>query len=316
MARYVTSETLIDSVVSRAMLPKNQNTFKTEDFLRFANEEMDMAIIPYVLSFHEDYFLTSDDVTIQNNVSRYPIPYRAVGNKLNDVAYVDNSGTVFEMTRIVKGDAPYYQYGPLGSLSSRIRTFYLESDQVVLLPEVNTFIGGSIRMMYYLRPNQLVAKDRVAIIQNIDTVTGNIIVDQLPAQFKVGDNIDMLQTKSPHKIIKFDVPIIAIDTITKTITIDPVNIPAITMVGDYLASAEECLIPQIPTDLHSMLAQRVACRCLEAMGDQAGLQAANAKLAEMEQKGGTIIDSRVEGAPIKVLNRHGFLRTSRRYIRR
>jgi hypothetical protein len=298
------------------MLPKNQNTFKTEDFLRFANEEMDMAIIPYVMSFHEDYFLTSSDTDLQMNISRYSIPYRAAGNKLNDVAYVDNSGTIFEMTRITKGDAPYYQYGPLGSLSSRIRSFYLEGDQVVLLPEVNTIIGGFLRMSYYLRPNQLVSKDRIATIVAIDTVTGNIIVDQLPEHFKVGDNLDILQTKSPHKTIKFDIPVLAIDTLTKTITIDPTNVPSTAVVGDYLASAEECLIPQIPTDLHSMLAQRVACRCLEAMGDQAGLQAANAKLAEMELKGGTIIDSRVESAPFKVLNRHGFLRTARRYIRR
>jgi hypothetical protein len=65
-----------------------------------------------------------------------------------------------------------------------------------------------------------------------------------------------------------------------------------------------------------MLAQRIACRCLEALGDTAGLQIANTKLAEMELKGMSLIDSRVEGAPMKVNNRHSFLRQSRRQFRR
>ena len=104
---------------------------------------------------------------------------------------------------------------------------------------------------------------------------------------------------------------------SQAITNNPSSyIPDELSVGDYLANEGECKIPSIPTELHSMLAQRVACRCLEALGDMAGLQMANQKLAEMELKTGSLIGNRVEGANLKVVNRHGFLRQSRRMLRR
>ena len=81
--------------------------------------------------------------------------------------------------------------------------------------------------------------------------------------------------------------------------------------GDYVALQEEIHLPMVPLELHSMLAQRIAARCLEALSDIQGLQAANMKLADMEQKTGSLIDDRVEGAPVKVLNNHGFLKLRR-----
>jgi hypothetical protein len=74
--------------------------------------------------------------------------------------------------------------------------------------------------------------------------------------------------------------------------------------------AGESCIPNVPTELHAILAQRVACRVLEAIGDTQSLQNANSKLQEMEGKAGVILDSRVEGAVHKVVNR-GVLRNIR-----
>jgi hypothetical protein len=83
-----------------------------------------------------------------------------------------------------------------------------------------------------------------------------------------------------------------------------VTIPARLNVNDVIALPEETTIPQIPIELHSMLAQRASMRCLEALGDTAGLQAAAAKLVDMESKTGALIDNRVESAPIKISPRH------------
>ncbi len=87
-------------------------------------------------------------------------------------------------------------------------------------------------------------------------------------------------------------------------------------VSDVFAISEQTIIPQFPVELHSMLAQRIAMRCLESLGDQAGLQAAAVKLLEMEQKTGQIIDNRVEGSPQKIAPKHTFLRSNRNFLRR
>lgn len=455
MAKYLTTDTLIASVKRRAMIPQTQNTFTEEDFLAFANEEMDIGITPHILQYHEDYLLQIDYLPLTPAQSYYEIPGRSTGNKVRDVNYVDPSGNVFEMTRVLIEDLPYYQNGGFGIQGSGIRAFYVENDEVVMLPVGRHNLTGFLQVSYYLRPNELVSLDRVATVTGYDSLTGVINVTNIPANLSSLVPMDILQTKGSHKRLLVDTtpsviasssmvfgvrPItqitcsaksainpsdylqligngsgvpnsithsqnndvinastfslnvcvwydttgadtapvqpagtvfIRVDVSAAVTDVDVVNatvaaittaapshftasnvsnllqidtdltgtysyvaiqptllfsqvitntpstvIPDELVIGDYIALAEECIIPNIPTDLHSMLAQRIACRCLEALGDAAGLQAANAKLAEMEIKTGQLIDNRVEGAPLKVVNRHGFLRQSRRMLRR
>jgi hypothetical protein len=92
--------------------------------------------------------------------------------------------------------------------------------------------------------------------------------------------------------------------VDQSLLVGTVTIPKKLGVDDIIALPEETSIPQIPIELHSMLAQRVAMRCLESLGDVPGLQAAAAKLADMEAKTGSLIDNRVESSPMKIVPRH------------
>lgn len=232
------------------------------------------------------------------------------------VNFVDTSGNVYEMTRVLIEDLPYYQNGTMGISNQGIRAFYIENDEIVILPIDKHNLRGSLQVSYYLRPNELVSEDRVAKITNINSTTGELTVDNVPSNLSSLVKMDIIQTSGSNKRLAIDVVPTAVAS--TSITFDPALIQSLNemKVGDYIALAEESIIPNIPTDLHSMLAQRVACRCLEAMGDQNGLAMANAKLLEMELKTGQLIDNRVEGAPLKVVNRHGFLKQSRRMLRR
>lgn len=86
------------------------------------------------------------------------------------------------------------------------------------------------------------------------------------------------------------------------------TIPEVLRKNDVIALSEQTIIPQVPSELHAMLAQGCAMRCLETLGDTQGLQNAAAKFAEMEQKTAMLIDNRVEAAPQKINNRHSLLR--------
>lgn len=316
MAKHLTTKSLISSVKRRAMIPSTQQTFKEEDFLAFANEDMDIGLLPHILSYHEDYLLYDAYITMTPQQSKYPIPYRATGNKVREIAYVDNSGNVFEMTRITVEDLPYYQNGSFGISNSGIRAYYIEGDEIVIMPLGRHNLTGQLKISYYLRPNAIVSEDRISTITAIDLNTGKITVDNVPDHLSSPTEMDFLQTRSPHKRLALNITPTNVSITEKYFQFNISDIPANLVVGDMLSEIEECKIPNIPTELHSMLAQRVACRCLEALGDQQGLQAANQKLAEMEVKTGQLIDNRVEGAPLKVVNRHGFLRMSRRMLRR
>lgn len=307
MSQYLSSNGIIASAKRRAMIPQDQSTFTAEDFLAFANEEMKIALIPHVMGHHEDFFLYNVDVPLVANISGYEIPYRSIGNKLRDVAYVDSGGNVYEMTRIFVEDLPDYQQSQTNTIN-QLRTFYISNNEVVLVPDIGSTVSGSLRFIFYMRPNDLVTEDKVGIIRSINTSTGEIILDQIPEDFSTSQLFDLIQVKSPHRIRKYDLTASAINTATKTITFSPNDLPTNLEIGDHVNLACETILPQIPTDLHVVLAHRVAARCLEAMGDVQGLEIANQKLAEMENRTGNIIDNRVEGAPTKIVNRHSILR--------
>ena len=127
--------------------------------------------VPAVLSYHEEYYTVSRKVPIKANVSRYSIPTRAIGMKLRDMMYLDTSQNISEMTRISPEDRAYFQR-QLGS-SADIYKFYVEGNDIVLSPGVTSQVGYLL-MSYYIRPNQLVADERAAVMNGFSqTITIN-----------------------------------------------------------------------------------------------------------------------------------------------
>lgn len=304
MARPYTSTKLIESVKSRAMIPTSQNTFTNQDFLNFANEELSIGLLPTILRVHEDYLLYTKEIPLVPGQREYPIPSRASGNKLRDVGLKDTNGNVYEMTRIGIGDLSQYE----NRISSRLDSFYIKNNKVVLAPGDNGPQSGFLLMSFYLRPNDIVMEDRAATITNINRNTGVISVNNIPDHFSTAIKYDFIGHKSPFVSLDIGLTALSINSVTNSAEFAIDKIPADLEVGDYLMAEEETIVPQIPVDLHVVLAHRVATRCLEALGDTEGLSNANRKLMEMEDKTTNLIDNRVEDAPKKIVNRHSSLR--------
>lgn len=131
--------------------------------------------------------------------------------------------------------------------------------------------------------------------------------DQIPTNITNGSLIDFLQTRVGHKIRSYDITIPANAISSTTINFPLSSVPPDLIIGDYICSANECIIPGIPTDLHNALAERTSARILSAQGDTAGLQASNQKISEIEKSQGELLDQRVEGNPKKVTTRHSLL---------
>lgn len=130
----------------------------------------------------------------------------------------------------------------------------------------------------------------------------------IPDHFQDRLFIDFLQTAGGHKTYIFDQRIPVNGISGNVIFFENNIVPTEFKIDDYICEQYECIIPQVPSDLHNLLAERTCARILEALGDREGLQVANGKIAEMEQRQATIIDNRVEGAPRKISARHSLLR--------
>lgn len=317
MASYLTSSTLIDSVKRRAAIPTAQSMFEDEDFLAFANEEMSMGMLPALLQYHEEFLVATTETPLVAGQTSYSIPERAIGNKLRSVFLKDGNGNLTEMVRISPDDLPYYQGG---SGFYRMVEYYLKADKLVLVSDPAT--SDTLVFNYFIRPNNLVLDEQVATISTINRTTGEIALANLPSRFEAaiigGDTItfDMLQTKGSHKHYAMDVAAVGADATTKVLVFNTTDIPDDLSEGDTIALPGECNIPMLPDDMHVMLAQRVAARCMEALGDTQGLQNANIKLAELETKLAVLVDNRVDSDPQKLTNLKSPLRMATRNFRR
>lgn len=389
---WYTSDDLIEAVKRKSSFPLVQQTFTENDILEFASEELFLSQVPGILIHHEEYFVHSQEIPLETNVSRYDLPNRAIGMKLRDLFYQDTNGVLQQMANIGLGNSDAYSNG-----SQQPRFFYIEGDDIVLVPEVRGKPPGKLVAKYYMRPNSLVRNERAAIctgfVKNITIVNTSIVAGQkltigettltagtdfdigvsslatatnlsnrialipnfqstiessvilvtfknnntkfisssvgiqvsplkavktsvVPEHFDEGMKIDFLQTGGGHKTHGFDIPVAPNGVGIDSVYFNDSDIPAKFQVGDYICEQNECIIPQIPSDLHTLLAERTCSRILESQGDVQGAQSNNARIADLEQRQSVIIDRRVDGAPRKVVNRNSFLRTGKTGRRR
>lgn len=313
MASYFTSTTLIDSICRKAAIPREQSTFTDEDLLAFADEETTMGVVPSMLKLHEEFYVYTILVPLEENVTSYPIPDRAMGVKLRSVFYLDNNQNLQDMARINPDDVIFYQNRSSGITP---RAFYFENDNIVLVPGTLPNPQGSLQVKIFIRPNQLVPDNQVASIEAIDTTTGIVTLTEIPTAFNPSLQFDFIERNRGHKCKAIDVSSSNVNTMFRTMSFSPGDIPSDLRVGDMIAIAGQTCIPQMPDDFHAVLAQRSACRCLEAQKDTEGLKNAYGKLKEMEENIGVLVDNRAEGSPQKVNNLRGLLRAGKYNSRR
>lgn len=140
--------------------------------------------------------------------------------------------------------------------------------------------------------------------------TIDLIFTSIPTGvFVNGSVVDILQTKPGHRTYNYDVTVQIVSG--TTMRFNESDIPGDVIVGDYVCLANESIIPQIPPDLHNGLAERASARILAAIGDNEGLTNANQKISKIETSEGRLLDQRVDGSPIKVVNRRSLLRSGK-----
>lgn len=416
---WVTSDSLIENVKRQISFPFAQSTFSDDDILGFANSEMSDGMLPNILQYHEEFFVVSSSIPLEMNRSVYPIPNRAIGMRLRDVFYGDNTlptpslpyGNLFEMSRINPDDKAWFQTG--WSANSVPYKYYIKGNNVVVIPAVTGTVTGLIVFDWFMRPNQLVTNDQAMIIngfsKNItltnsaivagDTITLTLVESStestvyvftavagapgpfefqiaatstltttnltaainsqniaftannggtsptntvkilyagrqntlatsndvgfviqttinlesattIPGNIIAGSLVDLLQTLPGHKTLNYDVLVPTGGVSGSSLTLNESSVPFDMIPGDYVCSVNECIIPQIPPELHSQLVDRTCAKVLAAIGDKEGLAVQKADIAEKSKTDSVLIDNRVDGSPLKVLNRQGLLRSN------
>jgi hypothetical protein len=294
MSSILNSTKLIATIKRRAFIPNDQVTFSNDDFLEMATEEINIGLMEQIIEARGNYLVDYVDHEITEGVFEYEIPSRAHGDKLRSVVIIDANGdVVLDSLQQVDLDLP--------SDMRTANSFHLNNNKVVL--NRNLIVPQTyLRMNFYMRPNKLVQVNRAATITAIadnGDDTSTLSFATIPSHFTSSVLYDFVSCKSPNKIVKFDIAPVAVNLTTKTITIDSTTASALE-IGCYVTTAEETIVPNVPTEYHPVIAQKVAVACLEAMGDEQNKQSAERKLIQMERSVLKIVTNRVEGQPKKI----------------
>jgi len=263
----------------------------------------------------------TQDITISNPVS--------VGDKfIISLNNQSNTPVVYTFTAVSGVPSSVFEFQTTGvatSTASNLGTAIASSG----ITNVTTVVDNATVVITYKDITASFVSDPTTAVDgfSIENLIGFKINTTYEGLIDIGDSVDFLQTKPGHRTYAYDIVvqdvgsraegleqihyIKVIKTDLYTYYSNGYNFqPAIAniQVGDYLCLANECIIPQIPPDLHNALAERTAARILAAIGDAEGLQASNAKLQEIESRQGTLLDDRSEGTPQKITARHSLLR--------
>lgn len=202
------------------------------------------------------------------------------------------------------------------------------------IPGVSTSVSSnSVIIIYNELPTTFVSTELTSLFVDNDTVY--IKFDQLDSTWTDPDTdittplytqdslVDFLQTDGGHTTYNYDV--VLLDIMAGNVgkfdatqlqgylnnnSGGPLQFLPI-KVGDYICPQNECIIPQIPSELHYALAERSANFVLQAIGDQAGLANSDKRIDKMNAAQSAIIDSRITGSVPKVFNPNNLLRSGK-----
>jgi len=309
MAADYTTAGLVAAIKRRGSIPTNQQLFSNDDFIALANDELQSSIVPMLMAVREDYFITSRDVAAvssQGSPAIIPIPSDAVGQKLTAVSWVDGSGNLTNIPRLTMEEVSgnFMDY-------TQASGFYVKGNNIVLFPNLNNGTG-TVRLSYVKRPLHLVPITQAGKIRSINPNTNEVTLTNLPSAWVTGDLVNVVSHLQPF------------DTVASSVVINGISSPTIVVsdltgieVGMWVALDGSSPIPQIPVEAHITLAQATTVKCLEALGDREGMQAAEAKLKQNKEDLLTMITPRVDASPKKVTNAgNGILDWSRTTQRR
>lgn len=169
-------------------------------------------------------------------------------------------------------------------------------------------LGNTVTLFYMQRGTSITTSNTSAFIIQ-QTITLN--TTSVPTDIVAGTLVDILQAEGGHTTLAIDVRLIPNSVSLNSLTFTESQLPKDFIIGDYVCSRYECIIPQIPTDLHMLLAERTAVRVLRSLGDKEAAKEGSDNINRLEFKQATLVDNRSEGSSLKVVNRSGLLRAGK-----
>lgn len=282
-----TTTGLLANVKRRGSLPTNNTLVTTANFISFLSDELNDYIMPLILSVNEEFFVASTDVSVVSGTALYDLPVRAIGLKLRDVVRVNDDGTELTMPRWTREQrTSEYAYNAKTA-------FYMQGNQIGVYPSPTE--NFTMRLYYLRRPNTLVNVEDAA---KVSSIAGNVLTcSNVPSDIITGSTVDVINGGIPFNA-HFEGVTVSDRTGFDITLSDVTNIAA----GDYVCTATESPIPQVPYEAFGLLEEAVCLKVFEALDDEKAYKIHKRRLEGMEKRFIDTITPRVEGESKKLVS--------------
>lgn len=253
------------------------------DLLQYATEELRSYITAFLKGIREEFIVVTLDIAVTSGT--VAAPYRAVGAALRTIGWVQSDGRVRPLPRFEPENA-----GGYAGQTGEPQGYIFEGNNFLLLP---TPSSGTLRLTYQQRPGQLVETSACALVSSF---SGSGIVSlAVPTAMQTGvagvyGPFDFVSSRPNFVALALDVPGTAASSTTITLTT-----PSTLQAGDYVCFAGETCIPQVPTEVHDLLAQATAYKIAQATGS-ARAAAIKAGLDDLREQMTQILSPRSDGS--------------------
>lgn len=263
------------------------------------------------------YYLQNNSIVIAPGIGPNPVGRLAVTYYLRPNALVPNAraAIISSFSKMITVDNANLVPGQTLTINDNVITvdtdFLIGATSNATAANLDTYLNSLEDLTSTVTSNMILVQYPVLQTAFSTTSTLGLVIQEsitlqsesVPDNITNGSLIDLIQTDGGHSTLALDIKLSSTAVSPTSITLDASLIPEDFVVGDYICTAYECIIPQVPSDLHNLLAERTCARILESLGDKDGLAAANAKIDRLEFSQGTILDNRVDGSPLKIVSR-------------
>lgn len=297
MAIYENWDTsdLITSVKLKGALNTDSNTESinnNDNILLIASEELHSRVLPLLMSVREDYYVTSQSITIVAGTSSYQLNNRATGFIVRDVRFT--KGNEIRSIPLIRREDVHT------STSGNLEAYYLEHDKIIVFPPPAS-AEGTLTVEYYWRPNKLTQTSACA---QVSSIASNVVtVSSIPSTWATNDIFDLISHKNPyisHAVSQTATTVSGSDVTFASVSSDLVA-------NDWLCPEGESCIPQIPFDARNLLTTATAATILYSIGDKGNGDRLKKEYDDIESKYLNIISPRSVGESKKIMNPNFFL---------
>lgn len=296
---------LIADVYRHAFMPASQQTYLPADTLAVATNELRSYVLPQLMARREEFYFGPPgrvSLPIQEGVSLYRIPSRAVGAKIRSARLLDREGSPYPLATYEWDEVS--RWTPCKGIPSGLT---LEGGQVRLYPTPQGLAGYTLEIATYVRPGALVLPSACASIvrvgQNLTAGTTVVYTPEsaTPIPIQTSMSLDVVRSDAPFETAAVNASVngwAASGGNIAFILNGIFDIP----VGAFLCLPGQSPVVQLPLEWYPLLALKTAATQLTSLGDIGMAKAKLEELKMLEGNVGALVTPRREDSARKVAN--------------